>query len=135
MSADPGTAGAWNMRAKSSSRFYGECVFKDPQIPVVNNVDAEIPQKRFANPGQTEPPDLQPGFVEAVHGATDRGGIHHFVEVGPKKVLRGLMRRIDRNVKVLSVEDDAMSAIRPTLRKQFGITFAARNIPRRSIIS
>ena len=37
-------------------------------------------------------------------------GFNHFVEVGPKKVLRGLMRRIDRNVKVLSVEDDASLA-------------------------
>ena len=33
-----------------------------------------------------------------------------FVEVGPKKVLRGLMRRIDRGVKVLSVEDPATLA-------------------------
>jgi [acyl-carrier-protein] S-malonyltransferase len=37
-------------------------------------------------------------------------GFDHFVEVGPKKVLRGLMRRIDRNVKVLNVEDDASLA-------------------------
>ena len=37
-------------------------------------------------------------------------GFSHFVEVGPKKVLRGLMRRIDRNVKVLNVEDDASLA-------------------------
>ncbi|MES0397623.1 MAG: malonyl CoA-acyl carrier protein transacylase, partial [Syntrophobacteria bacterium] len=28
-----------------------------------------------------------------------------FVEVGPKKVLRGLMRQIDRSVEVYNVED------------------------------
>jgi len=34
-------------------------------------------------------------------------GHSHFVEVGPKKVLRGLMRRIHRDAKVLNVEDPA----------------------------
>ena len=37
-------------------------------------------------------------------------GFDQFVEVGPKKVLRGLMRRIDRKVKVLGVEDNASLA-------------------------
>jgi [acyl-carrier-protein] S-malonyltransferase len=37
-------------------------------------------------------------------------GHRHFVEVGPKKVLRGLMGRIDRNVKALNVEDSASLA-------------------------
>ncbi len=34
-------------------------------------------------------------------------GYDHFVEVGPKKVLRGLMRRIDRKAVVHNVEDSA----------------------------
>ncbi len=37
-------------------------------------------------------------------------GRHYYVEVGPKKVLRGLMRRINRSVKVLNVEDEASLA-------------------------
>ena len=32
-------------------------------------------------------------------------GHRRFVEVGPKKVLKGLMRQIDRNVEVYNVED------------------------------
>jgi len=34
-----------------------------------------------------------------------KDGRQRFVEVGPKKVLRGLMRQIDRNVEVHNVED------------------------------
>jgi [acyl-carrier-protein] S-malonyltransferase len=34
-------------------------------------------------------------------------GHTHFVEIGPKKVLRGLMRRISRDAKVYNVEDPA----------------------------
>jgi [acyl-carrier-protein] S-malonyltransferase len=39
-----------------------------------------------------------------------KAGYDHFVEVGPKKVLRGLMRRISRTAKVLNVEDSASLA-------------------------
>jgi [acyl-carrier-protein] S-malonyltransferase len=34
-----------------------------------------------------------------------KDGCQRFVEVGPKKVLRGLMRQIDRSVEVYNVED------------------------------
>jgi [acyl-carrier-protein] S-malonyltransferase len=34
-----------------------------------------------------------------------KDGYEKFVEVGPKKVLRGLMRQIDRSVEVYNVED------------------------------
>jgi len=34
-------------------------------------------------------------------------GVQTFIEVGPGKVLCGLMRQIDRSKKCLNVEDDA----------------------------
>ena len=34
-----------------------------------------------------------------------KDGYQRFVEVGPKKVLRGLMRQIDRKVEIYNVED------------------------------
>jgi [acyl-carrier-protein] S-malonyltransferase len=34
-------------------------------------------------------------------------GATHFIEIGPGKVLSGLMRQIDRNQKALNVEDSA----------------------------
>ena len=36
-----------------------------------------------------------------------REGVDTFVEVGPGKVLAGLMRQISRDVKMLNVEDAA----------------------------
>ena len=108
-------SGPWHSRCMEFARekfepVLGECVFKDPQIPVVNNIDAEflksgsqIPEKLS---GQICSSVLWKQSMERMVGA----GFTHFVEVGPKKVLRGLMRRIDRNVKVLNVEDDASLA-------------------------
>ncbi|MGA2224968.1 MAG: ACP S-malonyltransferase [Syntrophobacteraceae bacterium] len=108
-------SGPWHSRCMESARekfepVLGECVFKDPQIPVVNNIDGEflksgsqIPEKLS---GQICSSVLWKQSMERMVGA----GFTHFVEVGPKKVLRGLMRRIDRNVQVLNVEDDASLA-------------------------
>jgi len=87
-----------------------ECVFHDPQIPIVSNVDGkplkngvEAPQKLI---DQLCGSVLWKQSIEWMLQA----GHNQFVEVGPKKVLRGLMRKIDRNAKVLSVEDPASLA-------------------------
>ncbi len=40
-------------------------------------------------------------------------GVTIFVEVGPGKVLAGLLRQIDRSVRCFNVEDAAESADRP----------------------
>ena len=34
-----------------------------------------------------------------------RNGVKKFVEIGPGKVLSGLIKRIDRSVKLISVND------------------------------
>src|SRR5208337_2364552 len=108
-------SGPWHSRCMEYARerfqpVLGECVFKDPQIPVVNNIDAEILKSGSELPEKLSRqicnPVLWRQSMERMIGA----GFSHFVEVGPKKVLRGLMRRIDRNVKVLNVEDDASLA-------------------------
>ena len=36
-----------------------------------------------------------------------RDGVHTFVEVGPGNVLSGLMKRIDRSARAISVNDAA----------------------------
>lgn len=108
-------SGPWHSRCMESGQrkfapYVRECNFSDPRIPVVNNVDAQ-PLRNAA--------ELADKLVRQICGTVLwqqsmewflRNGHTHFVEVGPKKVLRGLMRRIDRNVKILNVEDDASLA-------------------------
>jgi [acyl-carrier-protein] S-malonyltransferase len=108
-------SGPWHSRCMEYARerfrpMLEKCVFKDPQITIVNNVDGEILKNASEIPvkltGQICSPVLWRQSMERLVGA----GFSHFVEVGPKKVLRALMRRIDRSAKALNVEDDASLA-------------------------
>lgn len=105
-------SGPWHSRCMEYARkkfapVLGECTFKDPKIPIVNNVDAEISKSGSEIPDKLHNQICKPVLWRQSMERLIRGGFNHFVEVGPKKVLRGLMRRIDRNAKVLSVEDNA----------------------------
>ena len=81
--------------------------FHDPQFPVAANVDARLLTRA------TEVPDClvrqvtgPVRWVECIKLLIAQGATH-FIEVGPGKVLSGLMRQIDRNQKALNVEDSA----------------------------
>ncbi|MBI5099275.1 MAG: ACP S-malonyltransferase [Nitrospirae bacterium] len=86
------------------------------QIPVVNNADAAFlrdPQEiKSSLVRQLNQPLLWEDSVKAMV----ENGIDTFIEVGPKKVLSGLIKRIDGNVKIFNVEDtkslgDTLSAL------------------------
>ena len=79
----------------------------DPQLPVVRNVDADL---------TTRSDDVRPFLIRQVTAPvrwTDcvarmaREGCRTFIEVGPGKVLTGLLRRIDGSLTGISVEDVA----------------------------
>ena len=108
-------SGPWHSRCMeyASERFVPvlqECAYKDPNIPVVNNVDAEILKEGSELPDKLSRQICSPVLWRQSMERLIAGGFDHFVEVGPKKVLRGLMRRIDRKAKVLNVEDKASLA-------------------------
>lgn len=80
--------------------------FRDPEFPVVNNIDAEPVTTAEA---------ARETLIRQVTGAVQwersmrallSAGVETFVEVGPGKVLGGLMRQIDRSRKCLNVEDE-----------------------------
>jgi [acyl-carrier-protein] S-malonyltransferase len=79
--------------------------FKNPAMPVVTNVDARpttAPQElRDALVRQVSAPVR---WVESMRLLIEQG-IDTFVEAGPGKVLSGLMRQTNRDVKTLNVED------------------------------
>jgi [acyl-carrier-protein] S-malonyltransferase len=82
-------------------------VFNDPMVPIAANVDARLitrgPDSRECLIRQVTGPVR---WVECIQLLIAQGATH-FIEVGPGKVLSGLMRQIDRNQKALNVEDSA----------------------------
>lgn len=108
-------SGPWHSRCMNLARekfgpFVRKCTFREPQIPMIHNVDA-LPLRSAGQVAdklvdQICSPVLWQQSIERLIA----DGHKSFVEVGPKKVLRGLMRRINRGVKVLNVEDAASLA-------------------------
>jgi [acyl-carrier-protein] S-malonyltransferase len=81
--------------------------FNDPTYPVACNVDARLLTHRAEVPDCLVRQVTGPvRWVECIQLLIAQGATH-FIEVGPGKVLSGLMRQIDRNQKALHVEDSA----------------------------
>ena len=89
------------------ARDLASLTFTNPNFPVACNVDA-----RLLTAGAEVPDCLirqvtgPVRWVECIQLLIAQGATH-FIEVGPGKVLSGLMRQIDRNQKSLNVEDSA----------------------------
>ena len=93
--------------------------FNEPLIPVVTNVDARPAsapgELRDALVRQVSSPVR---WVDSMQLLIDKG-VSTFIEVGPGKVLSGLMRQTSRDVKTLNVEDAAsLEATRAALAAQ-----------------
>ncbi|MCK8816929.1 ACP S-malonyltransferase [Natroniella sulfidigena] len=89
--------------------------FKTPQVPLVPNVKAEI---------TTEVDEIKAALIEQLSGSVRweesirqmiDAGVDTFIEVGPGRVLKGFMRRIDRSVTALNVQD--LRSLNKTLKK------------------
>jgi [acyl-carrier-protein] S-malonyltransferase len=90
--------------------------FNEPRVPVVTNVDARV---------TTAPAELRDALLRQVSAPVrwlesmqllNNEGVQTLVEVGPGKVLSGLMRQTNREVRCLNVEDAAsLEATRATL--------------------
>ena len=81
--------------------------FSTPRVPVVTNVDARPIQ---------DPEQARDALIRQVTGAVQwvrsiqeliAAGVQTFVEVGPGKVLTGLLRQIDRSKVGFNVENEA----------------------------
>lgn len=78
---------------------------KEPEIPLVSNVDAQVhlspDEIRELLVRQVISPVLWEDSMRAMLAA----GIDQFYEIGPGKVLKGLLKRIDRKVECETVND------------------------------
>jgi [acyl-carrier-protein] S-malonyltransferase len=95
--------------------------FADPEVPIVNNVDAEVVTTGAAcRDGLVRQVSASVRWQESVERLV-REGVSTFVEVGPGTVLSGLARKTARGVRVLNVEspeslEAAVTALGPEAR-------------------
>jgi len=76
----------------------------DPQIPVVTNVDAQpATTARAVRDALLRQIDHPVRWVESVAFMCTNLGVRSFVEIGPGRVLSGLIRRISRDVSTRSL--------------------------------
>ena len=80
-------------------------VVSDPAIPVVANVDAELKEDAASSIEALITQVSAPVQWESVVRRLASAGVDTFVEVGPGKVLSGLMKKIDRQLRTANLED------------------------------
>ena len=79
----------------------------DPQVPLANNAEARIVRSAAeARDGLKRQVTAAVRWEQSIRLLLSEG-VNLFVEVGPGKVLSGLMRQIDRQAECLRVEDVA----------------------------
>lgn len=89
--------------------------FRDLRVPLVNNADAELTTSGDeARESLIRQVTLPVRWEESIRELIDQG-VNTFVEVGPGRVLTGLLRQIDRSIHVFNVEDE--KSLRSTLEK------------------
>jgi [acyl-carrier-protein] S-malonyltransferase len=80
---------------------------QDPAVPVVANVDAEPKRDAASAVGALIRQVSSPVRWEQVVQRLLADGARTFVELGPGAVLTGLVKKIDRSVTALAIEDEA----------------------------
>ena len=89
--------------------------FQPLRVPLVNNADAELTTSGDeARESLIRQVTLPVRWQESVRELLEQG-VNTFVEVGPGRVLTGLLRQIDRSIHVFNVEDE--KSLRSTLEK------------------
>ena len=117
-------SGPWHSRfmgpaAERMREHLETCSFSAPTIPVVANVTAEAyPHEPEAIRDLLTRQLVSPVLWSRSMRRLLDDGHREFIEAGPGKVLAGLMRDIDRDAKIVSVQDaDTLAkfqALRPT---------------------
>jgi [acyl-carrier-protein] S-malonyltransferase len=79
------------------------CAFRDPGVPVVSNVDARPYAGAHQIKGRLLAQLVSPVRWQQCVEFMIAQGVARFYEIGPGRVLAGLMRRIDRKAEVVSL--------------------------------
>jgi len=80
--------------------------FRDLEVPVITNVDAQPARDgNKARESLVRQVSQPVRWLESVEFLISQG-VKTFVEIGPGKVLSGLVRQIDRSAQCVNVEDE-----------------------------
>jgi [acyl-carrier-protein] S-malonyltransferase len=93
--------------ARAADRFrpaVEKIKFQDPVAPFMSTVTARIEEAQRIGPLLVDQLTAPVRFTQSA-GSLVRDGVRTFVEVGPGNVLSGLVKRIDRSVKTVSVNN------------------------------
>jgi [acyl-carrier-protein] S-malonyltransferase len=89
--------------------------FNNAQLPLIANVTADyVKSSQDIKDALIEQLNSSVRWVETINRFKE-DGYENFVEVGPGRVLKGLMRRIDRSLNAYNVEDE--KSLNKTLKK------------------
>ncbi len=90
--------------------------YSDFRFPIVHNVSAETnSESSVVEKSLTDQVSLPVRWLESVRRIT-ADGVDTFVEVGPGKVLSGLVKQIDREVRIMNVDNvESFSDAKATL--------------------
>lgn len=81
------------------------CAIKDAEIPIISNVTSDVMQDGEEIKERLIEQLYSPvRFEESVQRMLDQG-VDTFIEIGPGKVLSGLVKKINRRVKTIAVSD------------------------------
>ncbi|WP_029521602.1 ACP S-malonyltransferase [Persephonella sp. IF05-L8] len=91
-------------KAKEFEKYLNEIPIKDAQIPVVSNITATPIQSADEIKKELSQHFYSPvRWVQSVEFMANNG-VDRFIEIGPKKVLTGLIRRIVKNISFLNIK-------------------------------
>jgi len=91
-------------KAKEFEKYLNEIEIKDSKIPVISNITATPIQSKEEIRNELAKHFYSPvRWVQSVEFMS-KNGVDTFVEIGPKKVLTGLIKRIIKGSKLINVQ-------------------------------
>lgn len=92
--------------AEKMAKELKKCQFNNAQIPVVTNYDAEITVSSIEFKEKLVKQIYSPVLWEKTIKKMLGSGVNIFLEIGPGKVLSGLVKRINNEVKTFNIENE-----------------------------
>ena len=81
--------------------------FRDFQVPLVGNTEAKVMEKNQIKSLLARQVMEPVRFYESIDTMKELG-LTKVIEIGPGKVLSGFLKKIDKNIEALAVEDEAI---------------------------